>query len=333
MSDPRVLKGRAALSVPALLAAALLAACAEPAEAMTQATAEAVLADNIASADQVQQALDRVARLCVENLGFTVHPVANEYEEAAGIRELLGEWVYSAPDPALPPEEIYGIQVDDPGITLVYEGENGEDVHTEPDPFTELPQADQDAYLAAYYGSPGMEAETVVLPDIGESERAGGGCMREAEDALADGAYPEYLNHAGLAGARGGTNWERDDRVAEALLAWSDCMDDAGYDYADPMQLRGELYSKAGDLKAAWQIDGSMSLGEAEAALAGEVLAAAEDDAACHAESKLEDVQEEVFWEYLIAYVSGHEEEFYSFHQRAEDMQARAQEILSDGRL
>jgi hypothetical protein len=215
----------------------------------------------------------------------------------------------------------------------MYEGANGEGVHTEPDPFTELPQGDQDAYFAAYYGSPGMEAETVQLPDVGESERAGGGCMREAEDALADGAYPDYLNHAGLAGARGGTDWAVDERVAEALHAWSDCMDDRGYDYAEPIHLRSALFSRAGDLKAAWQIEGSMSLEEAEAALAGEVVAAAGDDAACHAASELEDVQVAVFWEYLIAYVSAHEEAFYSFHKRAQDMQVRAQEVLAAGGL
>ncbi|MDA1359418.1 hypothetical protein O1R50_07290 [Glycomyces luteolus] len=333
MSDLRGLRGRAALGVPALLAAALLAACAEPPEPIDRATAEAVLADNMASADQVQQALDRVARLCVEHLGFTVHPLAAEYEPDPGLDDLLGPWVYSAPDPSLPPGEIYGLRVDNPNITLMYEGDDGEDVHTEPDPFSELPQADRDAYNEAYYGSPGMEAEIVLLPDVGESERAGGGCMREAEDALADGAYPDYLNHAGLAGARGGTDWERDDRVAEARAAWSDCMNERGYDFEEPMHLRDALFSRSGDLKAAWQIEQSMSLEEAEAALAEEVLAAAGDDAACHAETGLEDVQVEVFWEYLIRYVSGHEEAFYSFHRRAEDMQARAQEILADGLL
>lgn len=331
MSDLR--KGRAAFGVPALLAAVLLAGCAEPPEPIDRDTAEAVLADNMASDQQVQQALERVARLCVEQLGFTVHPPAAEYEETADLGELLGFWVYSAPDLSLPPEEIYGIEVDNPAITLVMEGDEGEDVYTEPDPFTELPQADQDAYFAAYYGSPGMEAEVVMLPDIGESERAGGGCMREAEDALSEGAYPDYLNHAGLAGARGGTDWERDDRVVEARAAWSDCMDDAGYDYEEPFLLRNALFQRAGDLKAAWQIERSMSLEEAEAAFAEEVLATAEDDAACQTETGLEDVQVEVFWEYLIAFVSLHEEEFYAFHQRAEDMQARAQEILADGTL
>lgn len=330
---PDRLRGRAALGVPALLAAALLTGCAEPPEPIDRATAEAVLADNMASADQVEQALERVAKLCVENLGFTVHPLAAEYEEAADIRDLLGTWVYSAPDPALPPEEVYGIRVDDPAITLMYEGPDGEGVYTEPDPFTALPQTDQDAYFEAYYGSPGMAAETVLLPDVGESERAAGGCMREAEDALADGAYPDYLNHAGLAGARGGTDWATDERVAEALNAWSDCMDARGHDYGEPIHLRSALYTMAGDLKAAWQIDGSMSLEEAEAALAEEVVATAEDDVACHAESRLEEVQVAVFWEYLIAYVSGNEEAFYSFHQRAQDMQVRAQEILAAGRL
>ncbi|WP_205325809.1 hypothetical protein [Glycomyces sp. YM15] len=333
MPDLRGRLGRAALGVPALLAAALSAACAEPPEPIDRATAEAVLADNMASADQVQQAMERVATLCVENRGFAVHPLAVEYEASPGLDDLLGPWVYSEPDLALPPEEIYGIRVDDPAITLVYEGADGEDVYTEPDPFSDLPRADQDAYYEAYYGSPGMEAETVLLPDVGESERAGGGCMREAEDALAEGAYPDYLNHAGLAGARGSTGWERDDRVAEALTAWADCMDERGHDYGEPIQLRGALFSRAGDLKAAWQIEHSMSLEEAEARLAEEVLATAGDDAACHAESRLQEVREDVFWEYLIAYVSGHEEEFYSFHRRAEDMQARAQEILADGRL
>ncbi|MDN3240561.1 hypothetical protein [Glycomyces tritici] len=330
---PDLLKGRVARGAPAFLAAALLAGCAEPPEPIDRATAEAVLADNMASADGVEQALERVAKLCVETLGFTVHPPAAEYEEAADIRDLLGEWVYSEPDPSLPPAEIYGIRVDDPAITLMYEGANGEGVHTEPDPFTELPQADQDAYFDAYYGSPGMEAETVLLPDVGESERAGGGCMREAEDALADGAYPDYLNHAGLAGARGGTDWATDERVAEALHAWADCMDARGHDYGEPIHLRSALFSRAGDLKAAWQIEGTMTLAEAEAALAEEVVATAEDDAACHAESRLEEVQVEVFWEYLVAFVSAHEEAFYSFHKRAQDMQVRAQEILAAGRL
>lgn len=330
---PDLRRGRAALGVPALLTAALLAGCAEPPDPIGRATAEAVLAENIAAADRVEQALDRVARLCVENLGFTVHPAATEYEETTDIRDLLGAWVYSAPDPSLPPEEVYGIRVDDPAITLMYEGPDGEGVHTEPDPFTELPQADQDAYFAAYYGSPGMEAETVPLPDVGEAERAGGGCLRDAEDALADGAYPDYLNHAGLAGARGGTDWEADPRVAEALRAWSDCMAARGHDYAEPAHLRGDLFSRAGDLKAAWQIEGSMSLEEAEAALAEEVAATAADDAACHAESALEEVRVAVFWEYMVAYVGGHEEAFYSFVGRAQDMQVRAQEVLAAGGL
>lgn len=331
MSDPRVAKGRAVLGVPALLL--LLAACAEPPEPIDRDTAEAVLVENIASADQVQQALNRVALLCVENAGFTVHPKESEYEEPAGIADLLGSFVYSEPDLSLPPNEIYGVEVDDPAITLVYGNEDGEDVYTEPDPFTELPQADQDAYFEALYGSPGMAAEVVMLPDVGESERAGGGCMREAEDALSEGAYPDYLNHAGLAGARGGTDWDSDDRVAEAREAWANCMADRGYDYEEPMHLRSDLFNRAGDFKAAWQIDASMSLEEAEAALADAVLATAEDDAACHAETGLQDVQVEVFWEYLIAYVSGHEEAFYSFHERAGDMEARAQETLANGTL
>jgi hypothetical protein len=326
-------RGRGALAVPALLAAALLTACAEPPEPIDRATAEAVLTDNMAAADQVQAALERVARLCVELQGFTVHPVPDEYAEHPGLDDLLGFWVYSAPDLTLPPMEIYGIEVDDPDITLVIEGDGGQDVHTEPDPFTALPRADQDAYFEAYFGSPGMEAETVILPDVGETERAGGGCMREAEDALADGAYPDYLNHAGLAGARGGTDWEGDDRVVEARAAWADCMRESGRDHEEPAHLRGALQSRAADFKAAWQIEGSMTLREAEAAFAEEALAAAEADAACHAESGLEDVQVEVFWEYLIAYVSGHEEAFYSFHKRASEMQARAQEILADGTL
>ncbi|MFG3343219.1 hypothetical protein [Glycomyces sp. NPDC048151] len=328
MSD--LLKGRAALGVPALLL--LLAACAEPPEPIDRATAEAVLADNLASADQVEQALHRVALLCVENQGFTVHPSQTEPEESTGIADLLGYEVYSEPDLSLPPEEIYGAKVDDPVITLVY-GNGDEDVYTEPDPFTQLPQADQDAYFAALYGPPGMEAETVMLPDVGESQRAGGGCMREAEDALSEGAYPDYLNHAGLAGARGGTDWDADERVVEARAAWADCMGALGHDYETPLQVRMDLFNRAGDLKAAWQIDGTMDLEEAEAALAEEVLATAGDDASCHAETGLQDVQVEVFWEYLIAYVSGHEEAFYSFHERAVDMEARAQEVLADGTL
>lgn len=325
-------RGRAALAVPALLAAALLAACAEPPAPIDRATAEAVLADNMAAADQVQAALERVARLCLELDGFTVHPAPPEYEEHPALDDLLGFWVHSAPDLALPPPEIYDIEVDDPDITLIAEGD-GADVRTETDPFTALPQADQDAYFEAYFGSPGMEPETVLLPDVGETERAGGGCMREAEDALADGAYPDYLNHAGLAGARGGTDWESDHRVIEARAAWSDCMAAAGRDFEEPVHLRGALQSRAADFKAAWQIEGSMTLEEAEAAFAQEALAVAEADAACHAETGLEDVQADVFWEYLIAYVSGHGEAFYSFHMRAAEMRARAQEILADGTL
>jgi hypothetical protein len=325
--------GRAALGGSALLAAALLSACAEPPEPIDRSTAEAVLLDNMASADQVDQALDRVARLCVDHLGFTVHPAETEYHEHPDLRDLLGFWVYSKPDPTLPPHEIYDVRVDSPHITLLIEGDDGEAVYTEPDPFTSLPEPDQDAYFTALYGSPGMEAEVVQLPDIGQSERAGGGCLREAEDALAEGDYPDYLNHAGLAGAKGGTDWEDDDRVAEARLAWSDCMAEHGYDAEAPMFLRDHLFTAATDLKAAWQIHQTTSLEEAETELAGLVLAAAADDAACHDATGLEEVQDAVFWEYLIRFVSGHEEAFYSFHQRARDMQARAQDILADGTL
>jgi len=333
MPEHRSPTGRAALGGPALLAAALLSACAEPPEPVDRATAEAVLLDNMASADQVDQALDRVARLCVENLGFHVHPAATEYAEHPDLSDLLGFWVYSEPDLTLPPDEIYHVAVDSPHITLVVEGEDGEARYTEPDPFTALPQADQEAYFTALYGSPGMEPEVVQLPDIGRSERAGGGCRREAEDALAAGAYPDYLNHAGLAGAKGGTDWEADDRVTEARLAWSACMAERGYDYEEPMLLRDDLFTAATDLKAAWQVQQTTSLADAEAELAELVLATAEDDAACHDATGLQEVQETVFWEYLIAFVSGHEEDFYSFHQRARDMQTRAQDVLADGTL
>lgn len=314
-------------------AAAALTGCVEPPEPIDRAVAEAVLLENMNAANEVGFALDRVARLCMEGLGYTVHPESRERPEAPDMESMLGFEVYSAPDLSLPPSQIYGIVVDSPSITLIFFDENDELVRTESSPFTSQPQAEQDAYFAALHGSAGMETEVVELPDLGQSERAGGGCLREAEDAIADGDYPDYLNHAGLAGARGGTNWEADERVQEARFDWAACMDARGYDFELPLALRSHVSNLAGDLKAEWQIEQTISLEDAEAELAAEVALIAADDAACHEKSRLEEVQDEVFWEYLIAYVSSHETSFYDFHERAKEMTAKAQEIIAEGHL
>lgn len=320
----------------ALLAAALAVAaagCAEAPEPIDRAVAEAVLLENLTSANEVELALERVSRLCLETLGHTVHPEGLDYPEAPDLEHLLGPDVYSAPDLSLPPPEIYGIVVDSPSITLVVLDENDEGAYTEPNPFNSQTEAERDAYFTALYGSSEMEPEVVQLPDLGQSERAGGGCMREAEDAIADGAYTDYLNHAGLAGARGGTNWLSDERVQTARFDWAACMDARGYDFESPLALRGALSDFAGDLKAEWQIQQAIGLEEAEAELAEAVVGTAGDDAACHEESGLQEVQEAVFWEYLIAYVSANETAFYEFQERAGEMTARAQDILASGRL
>ncbi|WP_240037614.1 hypothetical protein [Glycomyces paridis] len=335
MPEPARPARRRAGRVPlaAVLAAAALTGCTEPPDPIDRAAAEAVLLANMTAADQVELALERVSRLCLEDLGFTVHPRGLEFPEAPTLEYMLGEEVYTAPDLSLPPPEIYGVRVDNPSITLVVVDENDEGAYTEPNPFNSQSQEDRDAYFTALYGSSDMEPEAVQLPDLGPAERAGGGCMREAEDAVSGGAYTDYLNHAGLAGARGGTDWASDRRVQEALFDWAACMDARGYDFESPIHLRSSLSGLAGDLKAAWQIQQTTTLEDAEAELAAEVLATAEDDAACHAESRLEAVQDEVYWEYLIAYVSGHETAFYDFNERTEEMTARAQRILADGHL
>ncbi|WP_035749953.1 hypothetical protein [Glycomyces sp. NRRL B-16210] len=319
----------------ALLVAVLAAAagCAEAPEPIDRAVAEAVLLENLNAANEVELALERVSRLCLEELGFTVHPAGLEYPDAPDLEHLLGAEVYSAPDPSLPPPEIYGVVVDSPSITLVVIDEHDEGAYTEPNPFNSQTESERDAYFTALYGSSEMEPEVVQLPDLGQSERAGGGCMREAEDAISGGAYPDYLNQAGLAGARGGTNWQSDERVQTARFDWAACMDARGYDFESPLALRGSLSNFAGDLKAEWQIRQAIGLEEAEAELAAAVVGTAEDDAACHEESGLQEAQETVFWEYLIAYVSANETAFYEFQERAEAMTAQAQEILASGRL
>src|SRR5699024_5682247 len=126
-----------------------------------------------------------------------------------------------------------------------------------------------------------------------------GGCLRQSEDIVADGNYPDYLNHAGLAGAKGSTDWESDDRVAEVRAAWSQCMSERGYDYERPLGLYMDLFHTASELNSDWRTAQTISESEAEDHLDAVILVTAQDDAACHERTNLQDVQEDVYWEYM----------------------------------
>lgn len=318
-----------------LFSAPFVASCGNEGSTIDQQAAETILVANMNAAMEVEAALDRVARVCMEEIGFDVHPSALEFPEDPSIDDLLGENVLTRPNLSLPPEEIYGIGLNS-GVdtTFVEVNDAGEVRHLEdPGEFDSQSVEAQDEYFKAFYGTAEMETEVINLPDISEAERSGGGCLREAEDALSDGNYPDYLNHAGLSGAKGGTSWESDDRVVDARTEWSICMESSGYSYDKPLDVYLDLAMQVGDYqREALYADESQvsSLEEEFSEIASTV---AEVDNACHRETGLQDVQEGVFWEYLINYVSDHEEEFYSFKERTDGMLELAQDIIESGQL
>lgn len=322
--------------VPALLlGATLMTACSDEEPTIDRTTAEAVLEANVNTASEVEAALDRVAKVCMEDQGFEIHPPDIEVEENPSIRETLRREVYTDPDPAASPEDIYGIGLFvGTNATYAEVGNDGELTYlADPGEFSLLPLEEQEDYFEAFYGTVDMEVEALNLPDVGAAERSGGGCLRKAEDALAEGEYPDYLNHAGLAGAKGGTSWASDDRVYDARIEWSICMAAADYTYEEPLGLYLDLVMQAGALEQEAFTSSESRTEELRTEFGSHIVDLATVDHACHNETSLQDIQEDVYWEYLIAYVSGQEEEFYSFQERAEHMLTIAQDIIAAGTM
>ncbi|MDN3238471.1 hypothetical protein [Glycomyces tritici] len=312
-----------------------LVGCASGSGSIDRQAAEAVLLANNNADTAIEEALDRVARVCMEEQGFELHPPELEFEVDQDMKAWLGQSVLTKPDLSLPPVEIYGIGLESGVDTTFVEIEDDGDISylEEPSEFDQQSIADQEAYFAAFYGSSEMTPETINLPELGEVERAGGGCLRRAEDTLADGNYPDFLVHAGLAGARGGTDWEQDERVFDARIEWSICMEAAGFEYDEPFSIYMDLGMQVGGYQQS-----AIQAGDAERqALEKEfdeiILSVAAVDAVCHEETGLEGIQSDVYWEYMIEYVSANEEEFFAFKERTDEMLSLAQDIIAAGRL
>jgi hypothetical protein len=182
--------------------------------------------------EELVQSIEKVEELiakCMGDAGFEYVPV-----DVGTVRKAM---TADKSAPGLSSEEYaatygYGISTQPPGgqASPAVIGLGEENIST----FNNLSEADQDAYNHTLFGENAEATFAVALEAEDFSET--GGCTRTAVEQVFS---PEELTTAYY--NPGDARIEQDQRVIEAIKAWSDCMRQAGFDYSTPEEPEPDL--------------------------------------------------------------------------------------------
>ncbi|MFD0556958.1 hypothetical protein FB566_2210 [Stackebrandtia endophytica] len=190
--------------------------------------------------------------------------------------------------------------------------------------YERLPTSDRDAYQADLYG-PDTATESAVLSDGTEVEWIVDGCVGEANRVLFPDGMFDFLEQRTHATGGADDGWLDDHRVREVHGRWSECMAQQGYlDFDIPWDAVTAMSSRQPSPE-----EGP----EAQEAFAELNVAQAVADLACHERYDVQAVQEEVFWEYTMDYLTDYEVAVVAFADTAESVLETAQRIIQAGRL
>jgi len=324
--------------VPCLML--LLAACTHATDSFDRDRFNVMLEHGRAGEADLTRVIERLAKDCMEDGGFTVHPLKQEAPPTAtampaansDIEVVMGaRYMYQS---ETLDQSGYGASpVEDLGFTP-----GGADDPFAIDPFSDLAPEDQLDYWLAYDGNylrrdlPGADAagggyETVTVDDR-DYRYPRTGCYSDVQNEVFEGEVDGYLRLThwateGLGNVAYGEFHVRHE-VSVALEDWSDCMSHNGYpDLASPddaIQSARDLYREA-DLFGP-EDDGFDSVKQQEIDLA-------RADYACNREVELDERLVEIFWSVLEPYVLEHEAEIYGWKELTEQTLERAQALLS----
>lgn len=301
----------------------------------------AVLADGKQAEQQVKDITERLARSCMEDAGYSIHPVPQKVPEAAtpvpgasdDIEIVMGARFMFQTDTI--DESGYA---ESPRESMGYRPGSDDDPFMN-DPFNELSDEEQWDYWVAYDGGDGREyaAPDGLEPTPPDSVTVNGrtftfpvvGCYADVQQRIHRDSIGDYLSlshiaREGLAHIAFG-EFHDDPRLETGLEAWSDCMADNGYpdlgDSGDASMSASRLYRDA-------DVFGPEDPGFAE--IKAEEIRMARTDYSCNHEVGLDEGRVKIFWEHLEPYAIQYETEIFAWKELTDDILARAQELLGE---
>ena len=268
----------------ALASLAALAACGGGSDASSDVPVEEQLGLEQEGILARQAAAENIIADCMKAQGFDYVPVDPQAQRAA----LVGQAGMS--------EEDFNQQFGY-GITTLF----GKEESLPPGPNEEirnaLSEADQAAYDRALYGDDTTATFANAL-DTGDYTRLGG-CTQQAVETVFGGvgvfqSLQEKLDELD-------SSIIEDERMVDAISAWSQCMRDAGFDLADPEQVDVVLLAELEGIAGPPDNPNAEIDQAALAALQAKEVAMVNADIACE-EEHIRPVEEEVRAEYEVAF-------------------------------
>lgn len=275
---------------------------------------------------EVERAVDRVARVCMEQLGYHVHPEEVPAPEQSAEELVMRTFVWTSPDPGTVHVDGYGDRLGG-NITTTYV--DGEVVVTDSSEYERLPESERLAYQADLHG-PDMEAEHAQLSDGTEVGWIVGGCVGAANRVLfADGVF-DFLEQRTHATGGADNGWLDDHRVRDVHRQWSACMAERGYpDFDVPQDAVSALSVRQPDPDTLDGAEYDARLEEFTDITVDQAVA----DLACHERYEVQPTQEAVFWEYMLDYLADYEVTVFGFADAADSILETAQQIIEAGEL
>ncbi|QSB03958.1 hypothetical protein [Natronoglycomyces albus] len=309
----------------------IVAACSQPAEKLTErerSEISSVIEYGYSQGDELEKTLERLARLCMEDKGFDIHP---------------GE-----PDSSRTPFPASFPQIEiRMGIQFMYQDEefiqeNGygrspsemhPDMLEEPGEFLWLSETEQDKYYRELNGSDGSWIP-ITWPDGSEIVTyPTEGCMGEVYHSVFGEEITEY--HQSLYYAYDAFTAEAMDSVfsnrdLENLeIEWSSCMAAEGFPgLEDPQEaafsLAPKIYNDAG-------VNGPDDDGFSD--LKSQEIELATADYYCNSTVGLDEARIEIFWDSVGAFLKEYEVQIFAWSERVEEANKIATEMLQHLRL
>lgn len=325
------------LGVGAVMFALLMVgtACSDTPRSFDKHEFEFMMDSGWESRRQIEEITDRLARQCMEDKGFRVHPVqlpggsltpatSGDFEVRMGARtifltdEEIAEYGYGSS-----PTESWGYEP---------QGENDPYVNNG---FDLLEQEAQYEYYLAYDGDfhdlyeRGSDSGDMVIVGDASVSYATEGCVAEVETRIHDGRLPEFLK-LGLVAMDGLTrfiidNVDSHQDVIDAESAWLECMGRQGFN--DIEETSPPLYY-ASDLYFDQNIYRPGDLGFAEVKATEIELAQA--DVECNRQVSLDEIRVEIFWDVVEEYFDQFETQLFTWSQTATEVLERAQVIMQE---
>lgn len=266
---------------------------------------------------EVDVATKRVERVCMEEKGFTTHPELPDEEidpDVYVLREVLTK-------PNFEEREEFGYLE---GSFSTYWDVQREEERDDADvsDFELLSEPERQEYRTEHDDSVDGSPEEIELSDGTSAQRSSGGCARDVEDILFED-YISYREASRIALGQSNEDWQGDERVVDVRADWAGCMDSAGHSVSEnPLTSVREKAMESFE---------HFDAGKTEDEFHDLLLEYATDDAACHAEHDVQNVQEDVFWEFKLVNMIGHEQEVFAFQDTVDEIPADAQDIIDAG--